>query len=554
MTRFMLLLLRVPCRLRRWYVIYRMLTEQPHRTVIFAHYRTDMTYAIPPTGPIRFIEGPVAFIAFRGINDLITDPLLVADTLLVADSVLPPILPFYTLVISSPGRLADRNLSDRLKGYAPPRYMPIPTEAEVLAMHQVAFKELDLEGVRRRMQLWGPIPRHVLADISLDEQQMQVQRSCNVKVSVLAEAARSSDDVEKVRGDNMDATHRILHERAAGQDAEPGSPAADVHDSRFYSPGRVILASPSWLLFVAVVLRAAHAWHMAYLVDASADIGSLGTLRGIKFEEIVLNMLDSGCEWLCRELVAAGSSAAVKRLAAAGAGAKAKPKGKGSAKAEASGKGSGVLTLVVPRSPRVVFASTEELTAHRGTKSLLVPRNRNNAGLDALMWDEAAGHHVPLDATVADRHGVHAGGLAKAVSALGWTPAGGWPPKTPAGNATGLREIKYYWFVPQDQFEQGWVTAQPVKVGSDDSELAREVMSHVKQFVVCVPSSDSLQRVADECRAQGVAMPTEMLPRRGAQSRSAAPRGGGGAGSVDVPSDRAAVVRSLAAAAVQAWR
>ena len=494
MTRFMLLLLRVPCRLRRWYVIYRMLTEQPHRTIIFAHHASRMTYIIPPAGPIRFTKANVNYVYFEQHVDLHTDPLLVAD------SVLPPILPFYTLVISSPGRLADRSLKDTLNGYDEQLYVPVPTEAEVLDMHRVAFKELDVEGVRRRMLLWGPIPRHVLVRVSPRSQKGQVGRCSRVELSVLAEAARSSDAAEKGRGDNMDAVHRILHERAAGQDAEPGSPAADMHNDDYYARGKVILASPSWLLFVAVVLREAQAWHMAFLIDGSAGMGSLGALRGIKFEEIALSMLESGGEFLCRKLVAAGSSGSAPVA------------GSGEAEAKVTSEGA-VFTLVVPPTPRVVFTSTEELTPHRGTKSLLVPRNRNNAGLDALMWDEAASHHMPVDVTVAERHGVHAGGLAKAVSALGWTKEGGWPKKSPASKAKGPHEIKYYWFVPEAQFKQGWVTAQPAKTGSDGSELARAAMSRVTQFVVCVPFNSSMQRVVNECRAQGVVMPTQMLPR-----------------------------------------
>ena len=218
-----------------------MLTEQPHRTVVFSHYDTEMTYLIPPTGPIRFTETPDRFIWFRTIVNHRIDPLLIADSLL------PPTLPFFTLVISSPAHLSDRILSDRLKGYYPPRYVPVPTEAEVLAMHQVAFKELDLDGVRRRMQLWGPIPRDVLVRVSSELQRIDVQRCSDVKLETIAKAARCSNIGEVASGDTLEALQRVLHERAAGQDAEPGSPAADMHSSRYYAHGKVVFATPSWL-------------------------------------------------------------------------------------------------------------------------------------------------------------------------------------------------------------------------------------------------------------------------------------------------------------------
>ena len=45
-----------------------------------------------------------------------------------------------------------------------------------------------------------------------------------------------------------------------------------------------------------------------------------------------------------------------------------------------------------------------------------------------LLWDERAGHHWPVDATVvAAQQGLHVQGLADAIVALGWTPEQGWP-------------------------------------------------------------------------------------------------------------------------------
>jgi hypothetical protein len=48
--------------------------------------------------------------------------------------------------------------------------MPVPTEEEILAMRDVAFPHLKEEGVKRRIQLWGPIPRLVLVNTEPGEQ------------------------------------------------------------------------------------------------------------------------------------------------------------------------------------------------------------------------------------------------------------------------------------------------------------------------------------------------------------------------------------------------
>ena len=80
-------------------------------------------------------------------------PDLGENPLLVADSLLPPPLPFPTLVVSSPGRLADRSLNDRLNSYYGPRaYIPVPTADDVLALNALAPPPLDEKGIKERME------------------------------------------------------------------------------------------------------------------------------------------------------------------------------------------------------------------------------------------------------------------------------------------------------------------------------------------------------------------------------------------------------------------
>jgi hypothetical protein len=96
----------------RWYVIYRVLTEQPERTVIFASTKSREGFVIPPNGHVRYLRlCDVDLTTIKRMRDIGPNPLLIAD------SMLPPVLRFPTLVVSSPGRLSDRNLNNTLNSY-----------------------------------------------------------------------------------------------------------------------------------------------------------------------------------------------------------------------------------------------------------------------------------------------------------------------------------------------------------------------------------------------------------------------------------------------------
>jgi len=78
--------------------------------------------------------------------------------------------------------------------------------------------------------------------------------------------------------------------------------------------------------------------------------------------------------------------------------------------------------LVVHAAERREWSSVSGLSGYQGAKgvnTLLAPRDRNEAGLDTLFWDGKAGHHWPLNCTVAETHGLHAQGLADAVVDVG---------------------------------------------------------------------------------------------------------------------------------------
>jgi hypothetical protein len=102
----------------------------------------------------------------------------------------------------------------------------VPTADDVLALNALDSTPLDEKGIKERMELWGPIPRHVLIDCSREEQLDLWKRVQGVSLDALVALARAQASSHG-GGDELDARHRIVQERAAGQDAEPGTPAAD---------------------------------------------------------------------------------------------------------------------------------------------------------------------------------------------------------------------------------------------------------------------------------------------------------------------------------------
>ena len=353
--------------------------------------------------------------------------------------------------------------------------MPVPTEDEVLLMRARAFPGVSEAGVKARMALWGPIPRHVLVSITDGQQAHALQSAQGVSVGTLVSVATSFDG-GRLRDVGPDAPHRILHERATGQDAEPGTPAADVNDRAYYRRGRVVISSPSFLRYVAERLQREKAWNACFLIDASVGIGALGVLRGLEFEEVVLSLLQDGQKYKCRDLQTGAES-----------------------------------LVTFPPSKRLAWGSVSQLTGmeRTGTANLLVPKSRTKAGLDAFVWDSSVNHHWPIDCTVAPSHGLHASGLAAAVSALGWTPERGWPGKKRSKQDS--KCIRYFWMVPEERYKEGWTARQGPKDGSVGTDLARAAFQSTEQVVVSVPSAVVISRVASLCQSQGVLLPDELL-------------------------------------------
>ena len=194
------------CTLRRWYVIYRLLTDHPERAILYTADISPGVYAIFPSGDHRVWKAVKA-----NLESCYDDPrILGANPVLILDSLVEAPPAFPVVLISSPGRLRNRDHKDVLNRYRWHCCMPLPTEEEVLSMWRAAFSDQSEEGVRARMRLWGPVPRLVLVNTS---QHYQRQRWADVK----------SCSIERI----VAAARGVVLERAAGQDDAPGTRTAD---------------------------------------------------------------------------------------------------------------------------------------------------------------------------------------------------------------------------------------------------------------------------------------------------------------------------------------
>lgn len=247
-------------------------------------------------------------------------------------------------------------------------------------------------------------------------------------------------------------------------------------------------------------------YQAAGLLDASAPVGALAAMPGLKFEEIVSHLLTKDLEVRVRDL---------------------------RTKAE--------FTLKIKKAGRVVWSGIDDLKLHgRDPKHLAIaPTDHVAGGPDLLFWDQSAGHHWPVDATQAHLRepSIHADELAAMVSALGWTAEHGWPtatataggagetsslqssstsvPAAAAGQSQQHMQVKYFWAVPEERFHYlEWGSQRPRKEGSNTTALADEVWAHVSQFAICMPRSLMLARFVEVLKKHKVEHPEVMVGDR----------------------------------------
>jgi hypothetical protein len=253
-----------------WYILYRLLTEQPHRAVIHID-NNNRGYIILPGEPVRVcsVEHLDAVRYHHEISAL--------NPVYVCDSFLPPTPAGPCVVLSSPGRLARERHRDSevFKHYLPWLYVPVPSEAEVLQLRAVAFKNEPEKLVVDRMKLWGPNPRLALALTSYSEQQGAWASARNATLQELTLAAKSQF-FGSSGGDKADAPHRFIVERCLGQDAPAGSPQSNMRNLAYWQRGAVVFASAPMAHYVVKRMASEQNWNAAFLVDATARISAPG--------------------------------------------------------------------------------------------------------------------------------------------------------------------------------------------------------------------------------------------------------------------------------------
>lgn len=227
-----------------WYIIYRVLTEQPGRTVIYASFSSEQIVVIPPSGAL--FEAALQTTSIRSLSHLSGDPVLITD------SFVPPVMSMHTVVVSSPDRLAQRGLRDKMNSFLQPLlYLPIPTESEIRRLANFAFSDV-LEAhkdMNSRLQLWGPIPRCVLVHVSPAAQRSALKDALAVPMDTLTklgvQASAYQHDI-----DATDAARQIVHIRSRGQDAPAGSSESVMTTLEYYERGHTVLASPPFLRYL----------------------------------------------------------------------------------------------------------------------------------------------------------------------------------------------------------------------------------------------------------------------------------------------------------------
>lgn len=417
-----------------------------------------------------------------GIYDALNLPTLPKDRVLIADSVVPPVDSHPTVVISSPGRLFKKEHKDTLNYYDAPCFLPLPTADEILDMHRVAFPHLGIASVQQRLELWGPIPRNVLVRVMSKQQRRLWNSICEMSPGAIEQAAQSV--MTDSTGDELPYRMFVVHARGAAPDS-----MLTTSDPAYYDKGPIEFASHSiarWFLERLVELQ--H-WGAAFFLDSTSKIARTGTLRGLTFEDLALQIVQRGGTFPSRQLVSPRRRVALSSLLASQQG------------DDDVTKAGSPQQRLIPEQMRHLWLSYADLHAlasssmHLG--KMLVPVKKDMAALDALLWDVATQRHISVNFTAAPEHDIKLIGLTRAVTALGWTKETGWPQAST--DTVCNKRILHVFVVPPERFRAGWRHAQTIvepSVAEDASGLTtaeqltlKAVRECVEQHVICVETS-----------------------------------------------------------------
>lgn len=138
----------------RWYLLYRILSEDPQRTVIYSANNTPVAFMVHGGRVFRSTQY-ITLVTWAAEHGL--------DSVLLVDSFSPTEANMPTIVIGRTGVIEMSEMSNLQCAMRAHWFMPYPTHDEVLGMRRVAFSHLPEEECIWRMGVWGPNPRLVLA-------------------------------------------------------------------------------------------------------------------------------------------------------------------------------------------------------------------------------------------------------------------------------------------------------------------------------------------------------------------------------------------------------
>ncbi|RYG58607.1 MAG: hypothetical protein EON60_12775 [Alphaproteobacteria bacterium] len=336
----------------------------------------------------------------------------------------------------------------------------MPDDAEMEAMRAAAFPDLDVTGVTKRLQIWGPIPRLVFKVIGPESQRSRMVRLFKVSHEQIMAAVNNAVHSSKAKYEpGQDAPHRIVIVRAYGQDnCVKGSVEGlnGMDNAMYYMEGKTTFASPAVLHYLFTRMKKEQTWRNEYLFDTTSNVAPIGGFRGFKFEDIAYKVLaEKGQKFDARYL---------------------------STPAQRESK------VTIASDGMVEYASTDDLSAvcHTCAGKLLKPSVKNEAAIDGFMLLENYKHYVPVQFTTADSHTINLPGLERAVARLGWTAEHGWP-----GKPDSMRDmqIPFYFVVPYTRYA---AFQEQIFVGGNPTKSA--VAKNTSQRVLCIPATTQLDR------------------------------------------------------------
>jgi hypothetical protein len=372
--------------------------------------------------------------------------------------------------VSSPGCMRDRKLKDALNHYAK-LLIPMPSIAEMEEMQAVVFNNIPMVDVKRRMSLWGCIPRSVFVLIKGFEQQRMFDELKEITAVEMSAAVRAAST-----GTSAIRCHRMLQERCLGQDQEAASLEYryTMDDIEYYSAGLITFVSgavEAWSV-KQPEFTAGNTWDLWTMVVNGAEIADLASLNGYKFEELVWQILRTDRTYTAKQLGSTAPEQACNMCAG----------------------------------NHLIFDSINNLESHAiptmtsAKSTLLVPKQRHFGDIDGILVSKKLPHFLQI--TVSTMHELEGPKLLAAARAFGYA-GGKTVPWKPA-------EIRHCFLVPEDKYA-AW--SKPMNISNTSAGALNGVC---KQYAICLPS-DAINGVMRALTREADSLFSVFMHRRSAE-------------------------------------